>query len=170
MHPVERLAGLSPAGAGANGAGSRRRSTRCCSVNAAPRLVGGVRRRDVSLPGCRWRDCSALRTGWRRASACATIGLAGQRRRSRSLCLTNGIARSRGWCTTPAVTTSIRSAAPTMPSRRCSAPQRALARRRTCAQAGEARLRKALTGRWLHPRAPRRQDAGQPRARSPHVN
>jgi hypothetical protein len=35
---------------------------------------------------------------------------------------TIGIARSRGRRTTPAVTTSIRSAAPTMPSRRCSAP------------------------------------------------
>jgi hypothetical protein len=76
MHPVERLAGLSPAGAGADGAGSRRRSTPCCRVNAAPRLLGGVRRRDVSLPGCRCRDSRSSdrlasgecmrdhRTGW----------------------------------------------------------------------------------------------------------
>ena len=62
----------------------------------------------------------------RRAGAGRMIAFAAPERRTRRrACLrnaTNGIARSRGWCTTPAVTTSIRSAAPTMRSRRCSAP------------------------------------------------
>jgi len=85
------------------------------------------------------------------------------------LLATRGIARSRGWRTTPAATTSIRPAAPTILSRRCSAPPTRSRKAANLGSSAEARFRQALTGRWLYPRAPCRWDAAQSRARSPPV-